>query len=146
MAMNMMKRISACSATFGLITAFCLSSGATGGCSNAKEGAISGAGIGALSGLVIGSMTGSAGKGAAIGDQNKRRDDAAAANQPPVGPPPGTTVVVTSPPPVYYIAPSNSYATGQALGRLIGQWSISGTIDSGGGRMLPVTGTARGTI
>jgi hypothetical protein len=117
---------------------------ATLGCENAGQGAVSGAGIGALSGLAIGSLSGNAGAGAAIGavaggvggavigDQNRRKNEAAAQQ-----PPPPSTVVVTSQQP---------YATGQALGRLVGQWRINGTIDSGSGTPLPLYGTARGTI
>ena len=98
-----------------------------------------------VSGLAIGSLTGSAGKGAAIGaivggvggavvgDQNKRNREAAeaASSQPP------PTVVVTQQQP---------YVTGQALGRLVGQWKITGTINSGTANPLPVDGNATGTI
>jgi hypothetical protein len=118
------------------------------GCSNATEGALSGAGVGALSGLAIGSLSGDAGAGAAIGavvggvggavigDQNKRRDDAAAAQQQSQA----QAVAYSTPP-----TPQN-YSTGQALGRLVGQWRITGTIDAGGGKTLPVSGTATGTV
>jgi hypothetical protein len=117
------------------------------GCSNGKQGALSGAGIGALSGLAIGSLTGNAGKGAAIGaivggvggavigDQNRRKDEAAAAAA--QQPPPPQQVVIVAPQP---------YSTGQALGRLVGQWRVNGTIDTGSGATLPVYGTARGSV
>lgn len=113
------------------------------GCSNATEGALSGAGIGALSGLAIGSLSGDAGKGAAIGamvggvggavigDQNRRKDEAARAQNTNV------TVVNTAPP---------AYSTGAALGRLVGQWRISGTIESADGKSTPISGTAQGVV
>ena len=134
-----------------LVTVMALSSG----CENAGQGAMSGAGIGALSGLAIGSMSGNAGKGAAvgaivggaggaaIGDQNRRRNEEAA-RQPVPTPQP---VVVQQPmaaPPV--VTAQSSYQTGAALGRLVGQWNVSGSIDGGHGVMLPVHGTARATV
>jgi len=131
------------------------------GCSNATEGALSGAGIGALSGLAIGSLTGSAGKGAAIGavvggvggavigDQNKRKAEAAQASQ--NQPPPSQTVVV-QPQQTTVIVPAQStvvvqrtYNTGSALGRLVGQWRVSGTIQTEAGG-LAVYGTARSSV
>jgi predicted small secreted protein len=111
------------------------------GCSNAGEGALSGAGIGALSGLAIGSISGNAGGGAAIGavvggvggavigDQNRRQSEAAAAQQ---------SAATATPQPVYQ--------TGQAIGRLVGQWRIAGTIDLGGAGTASISGTARGSI
>src|SRR5437773_1639607 len=117
-----------------------------GGCSNAKQGAVSGAGIGALSGLVIGSMTGSAGKGAAIGavvggvggavigDQNKRKSEQAAKAEAAAQP--------ASPAPVMASGGSN-YLTGQALGRLVGNWRITGSMEGPNGATLPISGTAR---
>jgi hypothetical protein len=110
------------------------------GCSNAGEGALSGAGIGALSGLAIGSISGNAGEGAAIGaivggvggavigDQNRRKSEAAAAQQSAAAP------------------PQPVYQTGQAIGRLVGQWRIAGTIELGGAGTASISGTARGTI
>jgi hypothetical protein len=109
------------------------------GCSNAGEGALSGAGIGALSGLAIGSISGNAGEGAAIGavvggvggavigDQNRRKSEAAAQQSAAA-------------------APQPAYQTGQAIGRLVGQWRIAGTIDLGGAGMASISGTARGSI
>lgn len=107
------------------------------GCSNAGEGAVSGAAVGALSGLAIGSITGEAGAGAAIGavvggvggavigDQKKRRDEAAkAAAQTPSQP---------------------TYATGVALGKFVGTWKVSGTVQNNGAT-LPVNGTAKGVV
>ena len=137
----------------------------TGGCENAHQGAVSGAGIGALSGLAIGSMSGNAGQGAAIGaivggvggatvgDQNRRRNEMAA-RQPAPSP---QTIVVQQPPapvvttvvpaaPTQTIIVQQSYQTGSALSRLVGQWNISGTIDAGNGATLPVHGTARATV
>jgi hypothetical protein len=123
-----------------LLAAATLLAGA-GGCSNAKQGAVSGAGIGALSGLAIGSLTGSAGKGAAIGavvggvggavigDQNRRKAEQAAAKPPPPAPPPP--------------AGSSDYLTGQALGRLVGNWRVAGTVEGADGATLPVSGTVR---
>ena len=139
------------------------------GCSNAKQGAVSGAGIGALSGLAIGSLTGSAGKGAAIGaivggvggavigDQNRRKAEAAAAqpDSPPPAPAPtaatvtpaAPAVVTTASPTVVVVSSQQpSYTTGQALGQLVGEWRVTGTIDTGTGSVLPVNGTARASI
>jgi len=136
-----------------------------GGCENAQQGAVSGAGIGALSGLAIGSMSGNAGQGAAIGaivggvggatvgDQNRRRNEEAArqasrssqtivVQQPPVS----TVVTVRSAPPVQSVIVQGAYQTGSALGRLVGQWNATGTIDAGNGTTLPVRGTARATV
>jgi hypothetical protein len=126
---------------------------------------VSGASIGALSGLAIGSLSGNAGRGAgvgaviggvggaAIGDQNRRRNEEVArqsaqspqtilVQQLPV------SVAVTARPasPVQTLTGQQSYQTGSALGRLVGQWNISGTIDGGNGTMLPVHGTARATV
>ena len=126
----------------------------SGGCENAQQGAVSGAGIGALSGLAIGSLTGNAGRGAAtgaiiggvggaaIGDQNRRRNEEAARQSPQ----PAQTIVVQQQPVSVAVTAQPSYQTGSALGRLVGQWNISGTIDGGNGTMLPVHGTARATV
>jgi hypothetical protein len=116
------------------------------GCANAGEGALTGVGVGALSGLAIGSLSGNAGKGAAIGavvggvggavigDQNRRKDEAAAA-------------AAAQQPPTMVVVPQQPYSIGQALGRLVGQWSVTGTIDTGSGdTLLPVHGTARGSV
>lgn len=125
-----------------ILIALTLATALSSGCQNAGQGAVSGAGIGALSGLAIGSLTGSAGKGAAIGaivggvggavvgDQNRRKAEQAAAT-----PPPPQTVVV-----------QQSYQTGSALGRLIGNWNIQGTVNASDGASLPVSGTARATV
>ena len=134
-----------------LVTVMALSSG----CENAGQGAVSGASIGALSGLAIGSMSGNAGRGAAtgaiiggvggaaIGDQNRRRSEEAA-RQPVPSPQP---VVVQQPAAsAPTVAAQPSYQTGAALGRLVGQWNVSGSIDGGHGVMLPVHGTARATV
>ena len=126
-----------------------VASAASLGCENAGQGAVSGAGVGAVSGLVIGSLTGSAGKGAAIGavvggvggavigDQNRRKNEQAAATPPPPPPAPSSTVVTVTQQP---------YVTGKALGRFVGQWHITGTVNSGSGAPLPVDGTASGSI
>jgi len=136
-----------------------------GGCENAHQGAASGAGVGALSGLAIGSLSGNAGRGAAIGaivggvggaavgDQNRRRNEEAA-RQP--APPTQTIVVQQRPapaavtvrpaPPAQTVIVQQSYETGSTLGRLVGQWNVSGTIDAGNGATLPVHGTARATV
>ena len=120
------------------------------GCANATQGAVSGAGVGALSGLAIGSLSGDAGKGAAIGavvggvggavigDQNRRQDEqaAAASRTPPPEQPPA--VIVTGQP--------NTYSTGQTLGRLVGQWRVTGTIGSTPDTALQVQGSARGLV
>ncbi len=84
-------------------------------------------------GAAIGAVVGGVGE-AVIGDQNRRKDEAAAAAA--QAPPPPQVVVVTQQP----------YSTGQALGRLVGQWRVTGTIDTGAGVWVPVVGTARGSI
>lgn len=140
------------------------------GCSNAGEGALTGAGVGALSGLAIGSLGGEAGAGAAIGaivggvggavigDQNRRSDEAAAkaASAPPPQPaasaapaPTAHTVVVSQPQPTVVVVqnqPKSSqkpnYTAGHALGWLVGDWRIRGTIDSGSGAPLAASGSA----
>jgi hypothetical protein len=131
------------------------------GCENAGQGAVSGAGIGALSGLAIGSLSGNAGKGAAIGaivggvggavvgDQNRRKSEqaaaaAAAANPPPPPPPSLPPPPMPTPPPTGYVV--QTYRTGSALGRLIGQWRISGVVDDGRGGTLPVYGNASAIV
>ena len=131
------------------------------GCENAQQGAVSGAGVGALSGLAIGSMSGNAGRGAAIGaiaggvggaaigDQNRRRTEEAARQsaQPAVAhsqPAPVVPTVRPSPPAQPIV--QQSYQTGSALGRLVGQWNVSGTMDGGNGQLLTVHGTARATV
>ena len=133
----------------------------SGGCENAQQGAVSGAGIGALSGLAIGSMSGNAGKGAAIGaiaggvggaavgDQNRRRNEESARQsaQPAVAhPQPAPVVPTVRPSPPAQPIVQQSYQTGSALGRLVGQWNVSGTMDGGNGQLLTVHGTARATV
>lgn len=144
-----MRTVSTC-LTFLLLLA--------GGCSNAGEGALTGAGVGALSGLAIGSLTGEAGKGAAIGavvggvggavigDQNRRKEEAAQKTSQQQQPPP--QVVVQQPPPAKTttVVTTTTYQTGTPLGRLIGNWRISGSIDAGNGVILPITGSATGAI
>src|SRR4051812_37111599 len=122
------------------------------GCSNAGEGAVSGAGIGALSGLAIGSLSGNAGQGAAIGavvggvggavigDQNKRKAEQAAAQTPPPPQQPPPQVLVVQP------SPSPSYATGMALGNLVGNWTASGTVQDASGSPTIVAGTAQSVV
>ena len=124
------------------------------GCNNAGQGAVSGAGIGALSGLAIGSLSGDAGKGAAIGavvggvggavigDQNKRKAEQAQAQNPPPPPPPSPApqVLVVQP------TPHASYATGAALGKLVGNWTVTGTVQDANGSPLIVAGTAQSVV
>jgi hypothetical protein len=132
------------------------------GCENAGQGAVSGAGIGALSGLAIGSLSGNAGKGAAIGavvggvggavigDQNRRNSEQAAAdaklaaNPPPPPPSPLPPPPLPPPPPTGYVV--QTYRTGSSLGRLVGQWRISGVVDDGRGGSLPVYGNASAAV
>lgn len=124
------------------------------GCSNAKQGAVSGAAVGAISGLAIGSLTGKAGAGAAIGavvggvggavigDQNRRRDEAATSSTKTPTPAANTATVV----PVSQVtAAPQAYSTGQALGRLVGGWRVSGSVIANG-QSMPLSGTARGTV
>jgi surface antigen len=131
------------------------------GCENAHQGAVSGAGIGALSGLAIGSMSGNAGRGAAtgaivggvggaaIGDQNRRRNEEAARQPAPssqaIVAQPRSAPVTTPVPPAPVIV-QQSFQASAALGRLVGQWNVSGTIDAGNGTTLPVHGTARASV
>jgi hypothetical protein len=108
----------------------------TSGCSNGTQGAVSGAGIGALSGLAIGSLSGDAGQGAAIGaiaggiggavigDQNRRRDEA-------------TAKQMTAPAPTQ--SANQPYATGYALGNLVGNWKVNDVVAKDG------TTSAQGT-
>ena len=131
----------------------CLCLTALTGCNNAGQGAVSGAGVGALSGLAIGSLSGDAGKGAAIGavvggvggaiigDQNKRKAEQAQAQAqtaPPPSPPPQVMVVQPT--------PSPSYATGVALGKLVGNWTVSGTVQDAQGMPIVVSGTAQSLV
>lgn len=153
-----------------LLTAVVASAGGAGmGCNNAKQGAVSGAGLGALTGLAIGSVTGSAGKGAAIGavvggiggavvgNENKKKSDreeamakeqldqqkaAGATTPPPAGaaaaPSAGATVVT--------VTTTTNYQTGPALGKLVGNWNISGIVEGADGKPVAVTGTAKAAI
>jgi len=63
-----------------------------------------------------------------------------------VQPQPAQTIVVQQQPVSVAVTAQQPYQTGSALGRLVGQWNISGTIDGGNGTMLPVHGTARATV
>lgn len=130
----------------------CTALAALNGCSNAKEGAVSGGAVGALSGLAIGSLSGEAGKGAAIGavagvvggavigDQNERR--ANEARQARAQSPQPTYVTVAQP------VDRPAYATGAALGKLVGNWTVRGTIRGGDGAStsIPVSGTSQSVV
>ena len=137
------------------------------GCSNAKEGALSGAGIGALTGLAIGSVTGSAGKGAAIGavvggiggavvgNENKKKSDReeAMAKEQMQQQKAATAATATTPPPsgsagapgatVVTVTTTTNYQTGPALGKLVGNWNISGIVEGADGKPMAVNGTAK---
>lgn len=157
-------------AAFMIIPCGCENAG-QGALSGAGIGALSGLAIGSMTGsagegAAIGAIVGGVG-GAVVGDQNRRRSDeasqqraatrAAAAPPPPPPPPPPPaqppTVIVQQPPPTVIVQqappppPANErFQTGPALTQLIGSWAITGTIDSGSGNMIPVSGSARSII
>jgi hypothetical protein len=82
-----------------------------------------------------------------IGDQNKRREEASTQSRQAGQPQPAQAAgyATGSSVPVVY-ASQQDYLTGQALGRLVGQWRITGSIDAGDGKMLPVSGTGTGAV
>ncbi|HEY7089676.1 MAG TPA: YMGG-like glycine zipper-containing protein [Tepidisphaeraceae bacterium] len=137
------------------------------GCNNAAEGALSGGAVGALSGAAIGSLSGNAGAGAAIGavvggvggaivgDQNRRRsEEMAAMQQAPPPPQMATPQVVSSDKTVKTTTVTKTTVTSQypptptstALGRFVGEWRVTGSIDAGDGRTIPIGGTASGNV